>query len=91
MADEILWQARMNPRRLTGGLDRPQIQQLWRQTRMICRLAVQSIVEHEAEPPKSWLFHQRWSRNGKCPRDNTPLKRATIAGRTTAWCPRCQA
>ncbi|MEP7071309.1 MAG: zinc finger domain-containing protein, partial [Verrucomicrobiota bacterium] len=31
-----------------------------------------------------------WRSGGKCPRDHTLLQRATVGGRTTAWCPRCQ-
>jgi formamidopyrimidine-DNA glycosylase len=29
-------------------------------------------------------------REGHCPRDGSPLARATIGGRTTYWCPACQ-
>ena len=30
-------------------------------------------------------------RDGSCPRDGHPLERATVGGRTTYWCPACQA
>jgi formamidopyrimidine-DNA glycosylase len=30
-------------------------------------------------------------RGGRCPRCGTELERATIGGRTTFWCPACQA
>ena len=32
----------------------------------------------------------RDDRQARCPRCTTPLRRATIAGRTAVWCPRCQ-
>ena len=38
----------------------------------------------------SAIFMHRWRRGGKCPRDSSPLERATSGGRTTAWCPKCQ-
>lgn len=41
-------------------------------------------------PPQSWLFQHRWQKGGHCPRCATALERATIATRTTAWCPSCQ-
>lgn len=41
-------------------------------------------------PPKNWLFQHRWKKGGHCPRCNAELARATIASRTTAWCPICQ-
>jgi formamidopyrimidine-DNA glycosylase len=40
--------------------------------------------------PKQWLFHQRWLRRGRCPRDKSPLLKERIGGRTTAWCQICQ-
>jgi formamidopyrimidine-DNA glycosylase len=36
------------------------------------------------------LIHQKWKRNGICPKHRTPLRHATIGGRTAAWCPNCQ-
>jgi formamidopyrimidine-DNA glycosylase len=90
MADEILWQARIHPKTLTKKLDDKAARNLWRHTRNICRKAIHAIVEQESEPLASWLFHQRWSRKGHCPRHRTPLSRATIAGRTTVWCSKCQ-
>jgi formamidopyrimidine-DNA glycosylase len=41
-------------------------------------------------PPASWLFQHRWKPGGSCPRCQSGLARATIASRTTAWCPSCQ-
>ncbi len=48
------------------------------------------LASDNSDPPATWLIHQRWKANGVCPRHGTPLERATIGGRTTAWCPRCQ-
>jgi formamidopyrimidine-DNA glycosylase len=90
MADEILWQARINPKRPTGRVTPELLERLWRKTRVVCSVAVRSIVEAYCEPPARWLFHERWSASGKCPRDGTELKRDTVAGRTSAWCPKCQ-
>jgi formamidopyrimidine-DNA glycosylase len=44
------------------------------------------------DAPDSWLFNHRWKAGGRCPREgcDEPLKRETIRGRTTCWCPRCQ-
>jgi formamidopyrimidine-DNA glycosylase len=35
-------------------------------------------------------FIRERSPEGSCPRDGSPLSRATIGGRTTYWCPVCQ-
>lgn len=90
MADEILWQARVHPKVRAGRLHDDAVERLWKATRSISRRALSAIVEKESEPPRNWLFHARWSTGGKCPRHKQPLKRATVAGRTTVWCPVCQ-
>jgi formamidopyrimidine-DNA glycosylase len=49
-----------------------------------------SIPRGRIPPEPGWLTGARDERPGSCPRCGTRLKRATIAGRTTCWCPRCQ-
>lgn len=90
MADEILWRARIAPRMKAGRLNGPRLAALWRSTRFVSRASLQTIGHDFADPPKTWLLHERWKPGGKCPRDGKTLRRATIGGRTTAWCARCQ-
>ena len=90
MADEILWRARVNPRTSVRQLQKMQMKILWQNLRFVCREAVRKIADDLSDPPRGWLFHERWRRGGKCPRDGTTLRRETIGGRTTAWCPKCQ-
>jgi formamidopyrimidine-DNA glycosylase len=90
MADEILWQARIDPRVLCGKLSSKQMAALWKAARDVCRIALETVGKDFSEPPEDWLFHQRWTNKGTCPRDGLPLKTATVGGRTTRWCARCQ-
>jgi formamidopyrimidine-DNA glycosylase len=90
MADEILWRARINPKRRVESLSPAQVVEVWKQTRWVSREAIKKIAPAHGDPPKGWLFNERWSNQGVCPRDGTPLKRAEVGGRTTAWCPKCQ-
>ena len=90
MADEILWRARLAPSTRSGDLGAEQQAALRRATRFVSREALRIIGNNNADLPKSWLIHARWKPGGVCPRDGTPLARATIGGRTTAWCPNCQ-
>jgi formamidopyrimidine-DNA glycosylase len=90
MADEILWRGRIHPRRTSGEISDSELTVLWKSIRYVCAGAMKHISEDFSDPPRNWLFHQRWGRAGKCPRDGTTLKRDTIGGRTTAWCPKCQ-
>jgi len=90
MADEILWQARLHPRTASGSLKTTEQRALWRTLRKVCRVAMKTIGVDWSDPPDDWLIHRRWKKTGICPRHGTGLEHATIGGRTTAWCPRCQ-
>ncbi len=90
MADEILWRARLRPRRVAGTLTSAETNELWRCVRFVCRGAMRIVAMDYSDPPPQWLFRHRWQAGGKCPADGTLLERATIGGRTTAWCAQCQ-
>jgi formamidopyrimidine-DNA glycosylase len=90
MADEITWQIRVHPATPAANFTASQQHDLWKVSRAICRTALKTIGVDGSEPPKNWLIHRRWQKQGRCPRDGTLLEHATIAGRTTAWCPVCQ-
>ena len=89
MADEILWRAQIRPSTPAGALDEAQTRRLWEQVRWVSRTAVRIISDDWTYPP-DWLFTHRWEAGGLCPRCQTALDRATVGGRTTCWCPRCQ-
>jgi formamidopyrimidine-DNA glycosylase len=95
MADEILWQARLRPRTKSGELSPGDLRGLWRTTRSVSKRALSTVAKESGEaqfgdPPKNFLFHVRWRRGAKCPRDGSPLRYDTIGGRTTVWCTECQ-
>lgn len=90
MADEILWRAGIAPRTLAGKIAASKLAALYRTTRFVARAALEIIGTDWSDPPRTWLLHERWKAGGKCPKHGSTLSRATIGGRTTAWCPRCQ-
>ena len=90
MADEILWRAKIDPRTLCGKLTARQAEAVWHEAREVCKIALATVGVDFSDPPEDWLFHQRWSSKGICPRHGIVLKTATIGGRTTRWCPKCQ-
>ncbi len=94
MADEILWRAGLPPDRRAGGIDSNSIEKLHREIRKVIQVSLKTIGnadgDEHGDPPKDWLFHERWSGKGICPKHGTPLSTATVGGRTTRWCPRCQ-
>ena len=90
MADEILWRSRLHPRTLGGDLKGKESKILWRASREVCRIALETVGVDFSDPPEGWFFHVRWKGDGVCPRCDREIETATVAGRTTRWCPRCQ-
>jgi formamidopyrimidine-DNA glycosylase len=84
LADEILWQARLHPRRRTGELSTEELDELRRVTRRVIRKAIRGGGAHVGE-----LVPERVA-GGRCPRCGTVLESDRIGGRTTYWCPRDQ-
>lgn len=90
MADEILWRAGLAPDRRAGGIGSESIAKLHHEIRQVVKISLQTIGETFGDPPAGWLFHERWTSKGKCPKHHIPLATATVGGRTTRWCPICQ-
>ena len=103
MADEICWRLGLYPGIPTAKLQ-PAL--LRKEIRFVTLGALKHVAEKNTTassdgfapgsyvanvPPKTWLFQHRWKKGGTCPKCKTELARDTIATRTTAWCPSCQA
>jgi formamidopyrimidine-DNA glycosylase len=90
IADEVLYQSRIDPRRPARTLTREEADRLRQRLRAVLDTAVAASADSDRYP-RTWLFHHRW--------DHDPLARTargarirweTIAGRTTAWAPSIQ-
>ena len=90
MADEILWRAKVLPSKRIHKLTTRERSAIFRATKWVVRRSLETLGKDFSDPPKNWLIHQKWKRGGICPIHRTPLRHATVAGRTTAWCPNCQ-
>jgi formamidopyrimidine-DNA glycosylase len=90
MADEILWRAKIAPLTAAGALSPARRARLFRETQFVASESLRIIGPNFSDPPRNWLIHQKWKRDGVCPLHRTPLQKAMIGGRTTAWCARCQ-
>jgi formamidopyrimidine-DNA glycosylase len=81
LADEALWQAQLSPLRPARALSDEELDRLRRAIRAATRRAIQRGGVHTGD----LIPHRR--REEHCPRCGAELRRATVAGRTTWWCP----
>jgi formamidopyrimidine-DNA glycosylase len=85
LADQVLWQARVNPSRPVQDLTRADVQRLLR----ALRDAIESAVAGGGVHTLSVVPFRK--KGALCPRDAAPMIRDTVGGRTTWWCSREQA
>ena len=89
IADEVLYQARIAPRRPARSLSDRELDRLRARLRSVVRVAVGARADSDRYP-RAWLFHRRWgSRPGVTVRGDI-IRRETVAGRTAAWVPAVQ-
>lgn len=84
LADEVLWRAHLSPNRLASSLTEEELDRLRRELRAAIRSAIRKGGVHTGE------FMPARKRGRACPRCATEVRRATVGGRTTFWCPSCQ-
>lgn len=81
LADEILWRAGLDPRRPARSLSTAELGRL----HATLGPTVVEVLDRGGSHLGDLIAERR--PGGRCPRDGTPLERATVGGRTTWWCP----
>jgi len=87
-ADEILFQARLDPRMAAADVDRNGVRRLHRQLHRVIDRAVSAQARPE-KMPRGWLVHRRVE-DAPCPRGNGTIEAFSVGGRRGFWCPACQ-
>jgi formamidopyrimidine-DNA glycosylase len=87
LSDEILWRARIHPGTDVRRLGPERRRRLYEAMRDVVR---ESSRSGHVPQGSNWLMNVRSQRDARCPRDGTPLRRGTYAGRTAVWCPKEQ-
>ncbi len=84
IADEVLFQAGLDPARSAGSLAPAEVRRLHRHLRGTLDVFLVNGGSHTG------VLQPMRSEGGVCPRDGAPLQRRTIGGRTSWSCPRHQ-
>jgi len=98
-ADESLWRAKIHPARMGAKLTRDQTAALWNMLQQILRQAIamrgssiSDFLDAEGESGEYQRRHRAYGREGKrCYRCKTVIRRGIVAGRSSYFCPKCQA
>jgi formamidopyrimidine-DNA glycosylase len=91
-SDEILFQARIDPRRQAKKLSGAELSRILRQIKRVFKIAIARGAgsEHFFERlPRSFILPQR-KKGGKCPSCGGPVRLFKSGGRSGYYCPRCQ-
>jgi formamidopyrimidine-DNA glycosylase len=90
IADEVLYQAGIDPRRRADTLSAREIERLRGALRRVVTTAVR--LESDSDRyPRAWLFHYRWGRQADVvTARGDRIRHITVGGRTTAWVPTIQ-
>jgi formamidopyrimidine-DNA glycosylase len=90
IADEVLFQARLDPQRTVASLDGDEVKRLRQKIGHVIETAVR-VDARKDKFPKAWLFHRRWGKDADAVTTRgDPIEHLTVAGRTTAWVPAVQ-
>jgi formamidopyrimidine-DNA glycosylase len=87
IADEVLYQAAIDPRRPASRLSPGELARLRRALALVVRRAVR-VGADDARFPRTWLFHHRWGKkkDARTARGER-IVHLTVGGRTTAFVP----
>lgn len=87
IADEVLFQAGIDPRRRASSLTEAEARRLRTKLGAIVKRAVDANAD-DSLYPRTWLFHRRWGKQDDARTTRgEQIEHLTIGGRTTAWVP----
>lgn len=90
VADEVLYQANISPKRTASSLTKTEVATLRRVILRVLSVATKVGSDHRRFP-KSWLFEHRWGGSrGATHIGKHVIKREVVGGRGTAWVPAVQ-
>ncbi len=98
-SDEMLFRAAIHPLRPANSLTRDEITALHRAMREVLRSAiarrgtsVDNFIDAQGRPGRYQFHHRVYRKEGQpCSVCGTPIRRVKVSGRSSYYCPKCQA
>ncbi len=90
VADEVLFQSKIDPHRRTNHLSVAEVTRLRKVLLAVLKKAI-SVSADSERYPKNWLFNHRWGKGKNAMTvHGHKIQFDTVGGRTTAWVPEIQ-
>ncbi len=87
-SDEILFQARLNPKARANQLSNQDLDRLFQAMKEVFKTAIDSQADPEKMPETYLLPHRE--KDGRCPLCHGAIDITKISGRSAYFCPKCQ-
>ena len=87
-SDEILFQCKLHPKSQVNHLKGKTVARLFQVVQKVLHAAIDAQADPDQMPDSYMLSHRR--RDGTCPRCRGDLRKISIAGRSSYYCPVCQ-
>lgn len=87
-SDEMLYQCGIHPKAKTNSISASEKKQLYKKMRSVLETAINKEGVRK-ELPESWLIRHR-KEGDDCPKCDGKVKKITVGGRSTYFCPSCQ-
>ncbi len=86
--DEILYQAGIHPKKKVEKLDEKELRKIHSKMKSALRTAIKKGADPEKLPARFLIPHR--DKNESCPGCNGKVKKISVSGRSTFYCPSCQ-
>lgn len=89
MADEILFQSGISPKRSCLSLSPAEVKRLHQKIKSVTATSIKLGADSDRYP-KRWIFHHRRGKKGEAVSSGEAIRFDEVGGRTTAWVPELQ-
>lgn len=87
-SDEILFQARIHPKKKVKDLSENELKDIYEKAEMVVKTKL-DCLDHDKKLPNSFILKNR-NKGADCPNCDGTIEKITVGGRSGYFCPQCQ-